>query len=177
MDQPRGPRIINTSVIRSASARAGVQRYVCTMLEMQPDDARVISPFVGGGFGSSLRAQHQVLLAALAARAEAFGARRAESAADVWAWLPASDDPADCAGRNPRHDRIRSRHGDLGIRGLPPARDRSSGCSTSAPTRNTRLNLRRLDLATSIDVRGPECRDCRSCARIRDGRTCGRPQP
>ena len=45
-----------------------VQRYVCSVLEMEPDEVRVLSPFMGGGFGSGLRPQHQVILAALAAR-------------------------------------------------------------------------------------------------------------
>src|SRR5260370_25789975 len=46
-----------------------VQRYVCGVLEMEPDDVRVRSPFVGGAFGSGLRPQYQVVLAVLAARA------------------------------------------------------------------------------------------------------------
>ena len=46
-----------------------VQRYVCSVLAMAPDDVRVLSPFVGGAFGSGLRPQYQVVLAALAARA------------------------------------------------------------------------------------------------------------
>ena len=46
-----------------------VQRYVCSVLEMKSDDVRVMSPYVGGGFGSGLRPQFQVVLAALAARA------------------------------------------------------------------------------------------------------------
>jgi xanthine dehydrogenase YagR molybdenum-binding subunit len=46
-----------------------VQRYVCGVLEMGPDDVRVMSPYMGGGFGSGLRPQFQVVLAALAARA------------------------------------------------------------------------------------------------------------
>ncbi len=46
-----------------------VQRYVCGVLEMKQDDVRVMSPFMGGGFGSGLRPQFQVVLAALAARA------------------------------------------------------------------------------------------------------------
>ena len=46
-----------------------VQRYVCSVLEMNPDDVRVMSPYVGGAFGSGLRPQFQVVLAALAARA------------------------------------------------------------------------------------------------------------
>jgi xanthine dehydrogenase YagR molybdenum-binding subunit len=46
-----------------------VQRYVCGVLEMKPDEVRVISPFVGGAFGSGLRPQYQVVLAALGALA------------------------------------------------------------------------------------------------------------
>jgi xanthine dehydrogenase YagR molybdenum-binding subunit len=46
-----------------------VQRYVASVLGMRPDDVRVMSPFVGGAFGSGLRPQYQVILAALAARA------------------------------------------------------------------------------------------------------------
>jgi xanthine dehydrogenase YagR molybdenum-binding subunit len=46
-----------------------VQRYVCSVFDMKPDDVRVMSPFMGGGFGSGLRPQYQVVLAVLAARA------------------------------------------------------------------------------------------------------------
>jgi xanthine dehydrogenase YagR molybdenum-binding subunit len=46
-----------------------VQRYLCSALEMAPDEVRVLSPFVGGAFGSGLRPQYNAVLAALAARA------------------------------------------------------------------------------------------------------------
>ena len=46
-----------------------VQRYVCSVLKMKPDEVRIMSPFMGGGFGSGLRPQYQVVLAALAALA------------------------------------------------------------------------------------------------------------
>jgi xanthine dehydrogenase YagR molybdenum-binding subunit len=46
-----------------------VQRYVCSVLDLKPEDVRVMSPFVGGGFGAGLRPQYNVVLAALAARA------------------------------------------------------------------------------------------------------------
>ena len=46
-----------------------VQRYVCSVFGMKADDVRVVSPFVGGAFGSGLRPQHNVALAVLAARA------------------------------------------------------------------------------------------------------------
>ena len=46
-----------------------VQKYLCGVFGMKPEDVRVMSPFMGGGFGSGLRPQFQVVLAALAARA------------------------------------------------------------------------------------------------------------
>jgi xanthine dehydrogenase YagR molybdenum-binding subunit len=46
-----------------------VQRYLCGVFGMKPEDVRVMSPFMGGGFGSGLRPQFEVVLAALAARA------------------------------------------------------------------------------------------------------------
>jgi xanthine dehydrogenase YagR molybdenum-binding subunit len=46
-----------------------VQRYLCSVLQMRPEDVRVISLYVGGAFGSGLRPQYNVVLAALAARA------------------------------------------------------------------------------------------------------------
>ncbi len=46
-----------------------VQHYLCGIFKMKPDDVRVVSPFVGGAFGSGLRPQYQVGLAVLGARA------------------------------------------------------------------------------------------------------------
>ena len=46
-----------------------VQRYLCGVFEMQPDEVQVMSPYMGGGFGAGLRPQYQVVLAVLAARA------------------------------------------------------------------------------------------------------------
>ena len=46
-----------------------VHNYVCSVFDMKPDDVRVISAFMGGGFGSGLRPQYEVVLAVLAARA------------------------------------------------------------------------------------------------------------
>jgi len=44
-----------------------VQRYVASVFELDPSHVRVMSPFVGGAFGSGLRPQYQVVLAVLAA--------------------------------------------------------------------------------------------------------------
>jgi xanthine dehydrogenase YagR molybdenum-binding subunit len=44
-----------------------VQRYLCSVFGKKADDVRVVSPFVGGAFGSGLRPQYQVVLAVLGA--------------------------------------------------------------------------------------------------------------
>jgi xanthine dehydrogenase YagR molybdenum-binding subunit len=46
-----------------------VQQYLCGVFDMKPDDVRVLSPYMGGGFGSGLRPQYQVALAVLGAKA------------------------------------------------------------------------------------------------------------
>jgi xanthine dehydrogenase YagR molybdenum-binding subunit len=40
-----------------------VQHYVCSVFGLKADDVRVMSPFVGGAFGSGLRPQYEVVLA------------------------------------------------------------------------------------------------------------------
>ena len=46
-----------------------VQGYLCSLFNYDDDELRVLSPYVGGAFGSGLRPQYQVFLAVLAARA------------------------------------------------------------------------------------------------------------
>src|SRR5262249_3219810 len=46
-----------------------VQRYLCGVFDLRPGDVRVMSPFMGGGYGSGLRPQYPSALAVLAARA------------------------------------------------------------------------------------------------------------
>lgn len=43
-------------------------QYVCNVFGYSKDDVRVISPYVGGAFGSGLRPQYQLFLAVMAAR-------------------------------------------------------------------------------------------------------------
>ena len=45
------------------------RNYVADACRMRRDKVRVLSPYVGGAFGSGLRPQYQLLLAVLAARA------------------------------------------------------------------------------------------------------------
>jgi xanthine dehydrogenase YagR molybdenum-binding subunit len=46
-----------------------VHRYLCNVFGLRPEDVRVVSPYMGGGFGAGLRPQYQVALAVMAARA------------------------------------------------------------------------------------------------------------
>jgi xanthine dehydrogenase YagR molybdenum-binding subunit len=46
-----------------------VHNFLCSVFGKKPDDIRVVSPYVGGAFGSGLRPQHQLVLATLAALA------------------------------------------------------------------------------------------------------------
>jgi xanthine dehydrogenase YagR molybdenum-binding subunit len=46
-----------------------VHKYLCGVFGMKPEDVRVMSPFMGGGFGVGLRPQFEAVLAVLAARA------------------------------------------------------------------------------------------------------------
>jgi xanthine dehydrogenase YagR molybdenum-binding subunit len=46
-----------------------VQRYLCGVFDKKDDDLRVISPYVGGAFGSGLRPQYEAVLAVLGALA------------------------------------------------------------------------------------------------------------
>ena len=41
--------------------------YVCGVFGLSKDDVRILSPYVGGGFGSGLRPQYQLFMATLAA--------------------------------------------------------------------------------------------------------------
>jgi len=46
-----------------------VEHYLCNVFSLKPENVRVMSPYMGGGFGSGLRPQYQVVLAVLAAMA------------------------------------------------------------------------------------------------------------
>ena len=46
-----------------------VQQYLCKVFKLKSDTVRVMSPYMGGGFGAGLRPQHQVVLAVLGAQA------------------------------------------------------------------------------------------------------------
>lgn len=67
-----------TTVVRDENGRLivydktqgvqNVRNYLCNVFGYSMEDLRVVSPFVGGGFGSGLRPVYQVFLAVLASR-------------------------------------------------------------------------------------------------------------
>jgi xanthine dehydrogenase YagR molybdenum-binding subunit len=57
------------SVYDKTQGVQNVQQYLCGIFNMKPNDVRVLSAYMGGGFGSGLRPQYQVVLAVLGAKA------------------------------------------------------------------------------------------------------------
>jgi xanthine dehydrogenase YagR molybdenum-binding subunit len=57
------------SVYDKTQGVQNVQHYLCGVFEKKADEVRVMSPYVGGAFGSGLRPQYQVVLAVLGALA------------------------------------------------------------------------------------------------------------
>ena len=135
-----------------------VQRYVCSVFGMKSDDVRVMSPFVGGAFGSGLRPQYQVVLAVLGALALKRSVRLVLTREQMYGlgYRP-GDDRARGArrqrGRHARRDHPRGDRDDVAIRGVLPQRHRRGrACSTRAPTRSTRTSWR-----GSTSRRRPTC--------------------
>src|SRR5258707_11389284 len=103
---------------------------------MRPDDVRFLSPFMGGGSGSGLRPQYQVVLAVLAARALERSVRLVLTRQQMY------------------------------VLGYRPAMIQRIGLGARAGGT--------LDAITHEAL--SKRRDRRLCARMRDGRTCGRAQ-
>jgi xanthine dehydrogenase YagR molybdenum-binding subunit len=137
-----------------------VQRYVCTVFGMKPEDVRVMSPFMGGGFGSGLRPQFEVVLAVLAARALQRSVRVVLTRPQMYAlgYRPAMIQRialgANAAGTLDAitHDAvtITSQYEDF-------YRQETawSGLLYKSPNAKYAHRLVRLDLATSCDMRAP----------------------
>ena len=105
-----------------------VQRYLCGVFGMKPEDVRVMSPFMGGGFGSGLRPQFEVVLAVLAARALQRSVRVVLTRPQMYAlgYRPAMIQRIGARRhdrRNAGGDHARCDHRDLAIRRLLPAGD------------------------------------------------------
>ena len=100
------------------------QNYVASVFGMPPRSVRVLSPYVGGAFGSGLRPQYQLPLAVLAARALKRSVRVALTRQQMFTlgYRAANDPDAGARGqhrRQPRRDPARCGHDDLAVRGFP----------------------------------------------------------
>jgi xanthine dehydrogenase YagR molybdenum-binding subunit len=137
-----------------------VQRYVCGIFKMKADDVRVISPYVGGAFGSGLRPQYEVVLAVLAARALRRSVRLVLTRQQMYTlgYRPGTIERL-ALGANTdgtldviTHDAIAmtSQHEDF-------ARNDVGWSGALYKCANTRYShkLAKLDLATPCDMRGP----------------------
>ncbi|WP_151118134.1 xanthine dehydrogenase family protein molybdopterin-binding subunit [Hypericibacter adhaerens] len=54
----------NLTVYDKTQGVQNVQRYLCGVFALEPEQVRVVAPYVGGAFGSGLRPQFEVVLAA-----------------------------------------------------------------------------------------------------------------
>jgi xanthine dehydrogenase YagR molybdenum-binding subunit len=137
-----------------------VQRYLCGVFKMKPDDVRVISPYVGGAFGSGLRPQHQVALAVSAALALQRSVRLVLTRQQMYTlgYRPgtiqriALGASSDGALDTITHDVVAmtSQYEDF-------ARNDTGWSGALYKCANTRYShkLAKLDLATPCDMRGP----------------------
>ena len=137
-----------------------VQKYLCGVFGMKPEDVRVMSPFMGGGF--RLRAAPAVsggAGGARGARAAALGACRADAAADVCAGLPARDDLAHRYWCKRRGTLDAITHDAVTVTSQYEDHHRQetgwSGLLYKCANAKYEHRLARLDLATSCDMRAP----------------------
>jgi xanthine dehydrogenase YagR molybdenum-binding subunit len=148
------------SVYDKTQGVQNVQRYLCGVFTLKPDQVRVLSPFMGGGFGSGLRPQFQVVLAVLAARALQRSVRLVLTRAQMYAlgYRPATiarlalgaatDGPLDAV----MHETIAatSQYEDFSRNDTA-----WSGLLYESATARYTHRLARLDLPTPSDMRGP----------------------
>jgi xanthine dehydrogenase YagR molybdenum-binding subunit len=137
-----------------------VQRYLCKIFKMKPDKLRVVSPYVGGAFGSGLRPQYQAVLAVLGARALQRSVRLVLTRQQMYTlgYRPESIErvglgaKADGALDAITHDVIAmtSQYEDF-------ARNDTGWSGALYKCANTKYShkLAKLDLATPCDMRGP----------------------
>jgi xanthine dehydrogenase YagR molybdenum-binding subunit len=137
-----------------------VHRYLCGALIIEPDDVRVMSPYMGGGFGSGLRPQYQVLLAALAARALERSVRVAVTRAQMYGlgYRPAMLQRIEL-GANGRGELEAITHDAITVTSQYEDFFRQetgwSGLLYACANAKYEHKLARLDLATSCDMRCP----------------------
>lgn len=137
-----------------------VQSYIRSVFKMKADDVRVVSPYVGGAFGSGLRPQYQVALAVMAARALQRSVRLVLTRQQMatLGFRPATIERVALGARANgaleaiTHDAVAmtSQHEDF-------ARNDVGWSGALYKCANTKYShkLAKLDLATPCDMRGP----------------------
>ena len=137
-----------------------VQRYLCGVFGMKPEDVQVMSPFMGGGFGSGLRPQFQVVLASLAARALQRSVRVVLTRQQMFAlgYRPAMIQRI-ALGANTSGTLEAMTHEAITVTSQYERFYRQetgwSGLLYTCPNAKYAHKLARLDLATSCDMRAP----------------------
>ncbi len=137
-----------------------VQKYLCGVFGMKPEDVRVMSPFMGGGFGSGLRPQFQVVLAVLAARALQRSVRVVLTRAQMYAlgYRPAMIQRI-ALGANTDGTLDAITHDAVTVTSQYEEFHRQetgwSGLLYKSPNAKYAHRLARLDLPTSCDMRAP----------------------
>ena len=122
---------------------------------------RVVSPFVGGAFGSGLRPQYQAFLAVLAARELKRSVRVALTRQQMFtlrlppAHHPDASDSAPSPDGTLAGDHARGDRRDLAVRGLPGERRQLVGPALPLRQRALDYKLAQLDLYTPCDMRAP----------------------
>jgi xanthine dehydrogenase YagR molybdenum-binding subunit len=137
-----------------------VQRYLCGVFNMKPDELRVMSPFVGGGFGSGLRPQYQAVLAVLGAQALKRSVRLVLTRAQMYAlgYRPASIERLSL-GANAGGTLEAFTHETIAITSRFEDFSRNDtgwgNLLYKSPNATFVHKLARLDLPTSCDMRAP----------------------
>jgi xanthine dehydrogenase YagR molybdenum-binding subunit len=137
-----------------------VRNYLCSVFSMTPDDVRVLSPFMGGGFGSGLRPAHQAAMAVLAARALERSVRLVLTRQQMYAlcYRPATIERlAIGAARDGTLDAITHEAIAVTSQYEDFARNDTgwSGQLYTSPNANYVHRLARVDLPTPADMRAP----------------------
>jgi len=137
-----------------------VQRYLCGVFDKRPDEVRVMSPFMGGGFGAGLRPQYQVVLAALAAIALKRPARIVLTRAQMYAlgYRPATIERL-ALGANAAGTLEAITHEAIAVTSQFEefSRNDTGWADLLYKSANTKFvhKLARLDVPTSSDMRAP----------------------
>jgi xanthine dehydrogenase YagR molybdenum-binding subunit len=137
-----------------------VHKYLCSIFGMKPEDVRVMSPYMGGGFGAGLRPQLQAVLAVLAARALQRSVRLVLTRQQMYVlgYRPAMIQKI-ALGANSGGTLDAITHDAVTVTSQYEDFHRQetgwSGLLYKSPNASYAHRLARLDLATSCDMRGP----------------------